>query len=116
MQNKFSLAAAQEALKQSGQEFTLLLEHGTLAVELYQPHETVKQTPHEQDEVYVIATGESKFFLSGETSQVRAGDFLFVPAAAEHRFLNFSPDFSTWVLFYGPKGGENGIVKKVAIP
>ncbi len=116
MQNKISLTTAQEVLKQSGKEFTLLLEHGTLTLELYQPHEIDKQMPHEQDEVYIIATGESTFFLAGETSQVKAGDFLFVPAGAEHRFLEFTQDFSTWVLFYGPKGGEKGIVKNVAIP
>jgi mannose-6-phosphate isomerase-like protein (cupin superfamily) len=36
----------------------------------------------------------------------KAGDFLFVPAGIEHRFTNFTADFSTWVFFYGPKGGE----------
>ena len=34
------------------------------------------------------------------------GDFLFVPARAEHRFLDFTDDFTTWVLFYGAEGGE----------
>ncbi|QNF33673.1 cupin domain-containing protein [Adhaeribacter swui] len=113
MKNRISLAEAQAALQQSGKEFKLLLEHGTLAVELYHPHEIDKQMPHEQDEVYVIATGESKFFLEGEITQVKAGDFLFVPAGAEHRFLDFTPDFSTWVLFYGPKGGEQSEVKNL---
>lgn len=23
-----------------------------------------------------------------------------------HRFIEFSDDFATWVLFYGPEGGE----------
>lgn len=113
MPHIISLTAAQEALKQSGSEFTLLFEHGTLALELYQPHETDKQKPHERDEVYIIATGESTFLLEGKTSQVKTGDFIFVPAGAEHRFLEFTIDFSTWVLFYGPKGGENGIVKNL---
>jgi len=31
---------------------------------------------------------------------------LFVPAGVEHRFTRFTPDFVTWVIFYGPKGGE----------
>jgi len=31
---------------------------------------------------------------------------LFVPAGVEHRFENFSDDFATWVIFYGPEGGE----------
>jgi len=34
------------------------------------------------------------------------GDVLFVAAGVEHRFLNISDDFSAWVVFWGPKGGE----------
>jgi mannose-6-phosphate isomerase-like protein (cupin superfamily) len=34
------------------------------------------------------------------------GDVLFVPAGVEHRFEDFSDDFVTWVVFYGPEGGE----------
>jgi hypothetical protein len=35
-----------------------------------------------------------------------SGDMLFVPARMEHRFEDFSDDFATWVMFYGPAGGE----------
>tara|TARA_R110002073_G_scaffold49320_2_gene131727 strand:- start:169 stop:279 length:111 start_codon:yes stop_codon:yes gene_type:complete len=31
---------------------------------------------------------------------------IFVEAGAEHRFENFSEDFSTWVVFWGAEGGE----------
>jgi mannose-6-phosphate isomerase-like protein (cupin superfamily) len=34
------------------------------------------------------------------------GDILFVPAGSVHRFINFTADFATWVIFYGPEGGE----------
>jgi hypothetical protein len=34
---------------------------------------------------------------------------LFVPAGHEHRFEDFTPDFATWVIFYGPDGGESVI-------
>jgi hypothetical protein len=30
----------------------------------------------------------------------------FVPAGVAHRFERFSPDFATWVVFWGPHGGE----------
>ncbi|MCA3319275.1 MAG: cupin domain-containing protein, partial [Roseomonas sp.] len=33
-------------------------------------------------------------------------DALFVRAGEPHRFEDFSPDFATWVVFYGAKGGE----------
>lgn len=35
-----------------------------------------------------------------------AGDTLFVAAGVTHRFEQFSDDFVTWVVFYGPQGGE----------
>ena len=35
---------------------------------------------------------------------------IFVPAGIEHRFENFTDDFSTWVIFYGPAGGEKDTV------
>jgi hypothetical protein len=34
------------------------------------------------------------------------GELLFVPAGVVHRFEDFSDDFATWVMFYGPEGGE----------
>ena len=34
------------------------------------------------------------------------GDAIFAPAGWVHRFEDFSGDFATWVVFWGPKGGE----------
>ena len=34
------------------------------------------------------------------------GDLIFVEAGAAHRFEAFEEDFATWVIFWGPKGGE----------
>jgi len=44
----------------------------------------------------------------GKAANVLLGSLslLFVPAGVEHRFEHFSEDFSTWVVFYGPRGGE----------
>ena len=75
-------------------------------MEIYKPHQVDKQQPHERDEVYVVIAGSGIFYLDGKRSPFQAGDFIFVPAYAEHRFEEFTEDFSTWVFFYGPKGGE----------
>lgn len=80
--------------------------HGTLQVKMYAPRGTDPQTPHKQDEIYVIAQGSGKFTLAGQEELFGPGDFLFAPAGVEHRFLNFSDNFATWVFFYGPEGGE----------
>jgi len=89
-----------------GKRFAVVLSHGTLSVEIYAPRGEDPQRPHTRDEVYVIASGRGEFVLEAERRPFTAGDVLFVPAHARHRFEKFSEDFSTWVFFYGPEGGE----------
>lgn len=101
---------ALEALSQQDSPFKALFKHATLSVEVYKPEKVDLQQPHEQDEVYVVISGEGEFMNGGVRVNFGPGDFLFVPAGVEHRFENFSDDFSTWVIFYGPKGGENTLI------
>jgi mannose-6-phosphate isomerase-like protein (cupin superfamily) len=93
-------------LKNVSTPFVTLLQHGSLKVEWYKPNGVDHQTPHRQDEVYVIASGSGHFYNNGEYTPFNTGDVLFVKAGHEHRFENFTADFATWVIFYGPDGGE----------
>jgi mannose-6-phosphate isomerase-like protein (cupin superfamily) len=88
--------------------FASVFAHGSLEVELYAPRGHDPQTPHARDEVYVVVAGHGRFFCDDETRDFAPGELLFVPAGMAHRFLDFSDDFVTWVLFYGPEGGEAG--------
>ncbi len=97
-----------DMLSKSEKPFVKLLEHGSMSVEYYVPEFEDLQTPHDQDELYVIDQGQGVFFNGGVRHAFEAGDVLFVSAGVEHRFELFSDDFATWVIFYGPKGGENG--------
>lgn len=97
---------ALDKLAQSPGEFLDLFSHGTLSLEIYKPDQIDKQKPHSRDEVYVIVAGSGRFFNAGEWVEFGPGDFLFVAAGAEHYFKDFTEDFSTWVIFYGPEGGE----------
>jgi mannose-6-phosphate isomerase-like protein (cupin superfamily) len=103
---KINSIEALQQLKMSGELFLELYQHGTLSVEIYQPQHADLQKPHDRDEIYVVISGSGTFFCGGERASFVAGDFLFVPAFVEHRFEHFTEDFSTWVIFYGPKGGE----------
>lgn len=93
-----------------GTPFVQAMTHGSMSVELFAPATSGLgqdiQQPHAQDELYVVQRGHSCFWLNGESFTVQAGDVLFVPAGKPHRFEAFSPDFVTWVIFYGPAGGE----------
>ena len=83
-----------------------LFTHGSLTIEVYRPDRVDRQQPHEQDEVYVVIAGTGEFVNGGTRQPFEPGEVLFVPAGVEHRFEDFSDDFATWVIFYGPPGGE----------
>ncbi|MGH8076293.1 MAG: cupin domain-containing protein [Lysobacter sp.] len=99
-------ALAALANSDDGKPFLRLFAHGSLEVEVYRPVGRDAQTPHTRDEIYVVIAGHGEFVNGGKRQSFQTGELLFVAAGVEHRFENFSDDFSTWVMFYGPKGGE----------
>ncbi len=91
----------------AGEQFLKVFNHGSLEIEMYAPKGHDPQHPHDKDEVYIIASG-SGWFVNGKTRHpFETGQVLFVAAGVEHRFEDFTEDFSTWVIFYGPEGGES---------
>lgn len=90
----------------AGERYATALAHGSMSVGLYAPVGTDPQTPHIQDEIYIVRSGSAEFSMSGERHPCATGDVLFVAAGVEHRFEGLSADFSAWVVFWGPKGGE----------
>lgn len=89
-----------------GERFAAAFTRGSLSVEIYAPVGVDPQAPHSRDEVYFVVSGTGEFVVAGERAAFQPGDALFVAAGVEHRFENFSADFVTWVVFYGPEGGE----------
>ena len=105
--DKVNLTEAIEKLKrESSARFVGLMKHGSMSLEYFSPLRRDTQSPHEQDELYVIARGHGNLNRDGKTFPFKAGDVLFVPAGMQHYFENFSDDFATWVILYGPIGGE----------
>jgi mannose-6-phosphate isomerase-like protein (cupin superfamily) len=104
-----SIADALDAVAniRAGIPSAVVFEHGSLQVKMYCPVGEDLQKPHVRDELYIVARGSGWFHRDGERHVCKVGDMLFVPAGAEHRFEDFSGDFCTWVMFYGPEGGES---------
>ena len=90
----------------AGEPFAEAMRHGTMSVEVFAPRGEDVQTPHEQDELYFVVSGSAQFWHEGATTKVKTGDVIFVAANDRHRFSGMSEDFVTWVVFWGPKGGE----------
>ncbi|HEU5294195.1 MAG TPA: cupin domain-containing protein [Burkholderiaceae bacterium] len=90
----------------AGERSTLVLKRGTCDVKLARPLPPNEQTPHAQDELYVVVRGSGVLVHDGRRDAFAAGDLLFVAAGVEHRFEAFSADFTIWRIFYGAAGGE----------
>jgi mannose-6-phosphate isomerase-like protein (cupin superfamily) len=95
--------ALQQFQTQSELPFIVVMKHEMMTIEYFAPQQTDVQKPHKQDEIYVIIEGQGTFYRNGERVSCKKNDVLFVPAGMEHYFENFSEDFATWVIFYGPE-------------
>jgi mannose-6-phosphate isomerase-like protein (cupin superfamily) len=91
----------------NGVRFAPAFANGSMSVVLYAPVGRDPQTSHLQDELYFIHSGKSEITIDGQRCDCAPGDSFFVPAGADHRFENFSADFVTWVVLWGPLGGED---------
>ena len=66
---------------------------------------TDPQSPHTEDELYVVMSGRATVFVGGETRPVRQGSVIFVAAAVEHRFIDIEERLVLLVMF-GPAEGS----------
>lgn len=97
-----SLAAALALPLPPGRRSAEVFRDGDLEVRLYAPKGHDPQTPHDRDELYIVAAGKGHFRVGEDLRPCNRGDLLFAAAHAVHRFEDFSPDFAVWVIFYGP--------------
>jgi mannose-6-phosphate isomerase-like protein (cupin superfamily) len=100
---KLTTAEASARLAQARETYARFLEQRDFDVGLYRPDTVDGQGPHMRDELYIIAGGTGAFVCAGERESFAPGDVFFAPAGAEHRFVDFSSDFATWVIFIGPR-------------
>ncbi len=63
------------------------------------------QSPHAEDEVYVVTSGRARFTSGGQTIDIGPGTTLFVPAHEVHRFHDISEGLALLV-FFGPAEGS----------
>ena len=110
------------AIPDPGRHTAPVLCHGSMEVRWFKPDGPDPQTPHDRDALYFIVSGTGILMRAVESMPIgddtslpilgeervtfTAGDVLFVPSGTEHRFEQTSPDFTTWIVFYGPEGGE----------
>lgn len=65
------------------------------------------QSPHTEDEIYVVTAGRARIVTPTGTAAVAPGAVIFVPAGEDHRFENITEDLALLVIF-GPAYGSRG--------
>ena len=97
-----SLAAALALPRTPGRSAEILID-GALELRFAARPTDGPQVPHLRDEIYFVAAGTGHYRVEDEVTAVAAGEVLFCAAHVAHGFQDISPDFSVWVLFYGPE-------------
>jgi len=100
-----ALAAAQAA---SGEAYLEFLRRPSMSIGLYVlPGGAMDgQSPHTEDEAYVVLAGRSRFTAGGETRDVGPGDTIFVPAHMPHRFHDITDELRLIVVFAPAEGSR----------
>lgn len=57
------------------------------------------QTPHTEDEIYLVTSGRARIVTPSGTADVGPGTAIFVPAGEEHRFVDIADDLTLLVVF-----------------
>jgi mannose-6-phosphate isomerase-like protein (cupin superfamily) len=90
----------------TGERSTRVWQRGSLDVAFALPVPPKEQTPHAQDEIYIIIRGRGVLVHDGKQESFDAGDILFVAAGIEHQFADVTENLALWRVFYGPHGGN----------
>jgi mannose-6-phosphate isomerase-like protein (cupin superfamily) len=100
---KLSLSDATRKLADAEDNFVTVMTGKSGRLLLFAPDGEDHQTPHTQGEFYIIVSGNGSFRRGDKRVSFVTGDVLFAPAQVPHRFEDFSDDFQTWVIFFGPR-------------
>jgi mannose-6-phosphate isomerase-like protein (cupin superfamily) len=103
----FELAELLSRRSASGRPYLEFLRVPDLSAGLYVlgAGEVDGQSPHAEDELYLVVSGRARFRASGASRTVGPGTVLFVPAREPHAFHDIEEELRILVVF-GPAEGS----------
>jgi mannose-6-phosphate isomerase-like protein (cupin superfamily) len=66
------------------------------------------QSPHQEDEVYVVTAGAAELEVAGRRTPVGPGSVAYVPRLVDHRFVDVSADLEVAVVFAPAESAADG--------
>jgi len=64
---------------------------------------TDPQSPHREDELYLVVAGRATLVVAGERRAMGPGSAAFVAAGVPHRFVDITEDLEVYVVFAPPE-------------
>jgi mannose-6-phosphate isomerase-like protein (cupin superfamily) len=97
----FTLDEVTQATRASGKQYHEFLRVPALSAAMYilPGGEPDTQTPHAEDEVYVVTRGTGRVRVGAEEAAVGPGSVIYVAKDVEHRFFDYAEDLEILVLF-----------------
>ncbi len=65
------------------------------------------QSPHTEDEIYVVKSGQATLVTDSGPAAVGPGSVIYVPAGETHRFTDVTEDLALIVVFAPPYGSRS---------
>ena len=90
-----------ERLRAGRGGYQVVHESPGLELGVYVPPVPDPQSPHAEDEVYVVLEGSGAIVIDGIRQELAIGDQAFVAADVEHRFVDHA-ELVVLVVFNGP--------------
>jgi mannose-6-phosphate isomerase-like protein (cupin superfamily) len=89
----------------SGRPYLEFLRSESLSVGFYvlEAGDIDRQSPHNEDEVYVVLAGRSRFTAGDESRDAMRGDTIYVAAGVQHRFHDITERLEIIVVFAPPE-------------
>ncbi len=97
----FDLHRIRERLAAGKPEYREFLRTPSLSCGLYHLPRGARdmQSPHDEDEVYLVLSGRARMKVRGEEQEVREGTVLYVRATEAHSFFEIEEDMTLLVFF-----------------
>lgn len=97
----FDIESITARLSGKGPEYKEFLRAPSLACGIYHLPKGARdmQSPHDDDEVYIVVAGRARMTVSGEEREVKRGSILYVRATEQHSFFEIEEDMTLLVIF-----------------
>ena len=98
---KFELAKLLEKKEEMSFPYLEFLRTPSLSCGIYKLTAGAKdlQGPHDEDEIYFVIEGRARVRVGDEEESIGRGSVIYVPATAEHRFVEIEEDMTLLVFF-----------------